>query len=109
MSVCLLALSCTRSQIITLVKVWGWSKDDSILHVLPLHHVHGIVNALACPLWCGATCHMLPKFDPDKVRQFPEQILQSVDFIIGVGSLTTSSLNQLPTSHCVYSSADHLL
>lgn len=39
-----------------LVGAWGWSGDDRILHVLPLHHVHGIVNALCCALWSGATC-----------------------------------------------------
>ena len=40
----------------SLVAAWGWSRDDRILHVLPLHHVHGIVNALCCALWCGAAC-----------------------------------------------------
>lgn len=39
-----------------LVSAWGWSRDDRILHVLPLHHVHGVVNALCCALWSGATC-----------------------------------------------------
>ncbi|KAM9817145.1 malonate--CoA ligase ACSF3, mitochondrial [Neosynchiropus ocellatus] len=50
-----------------LVSEWGWSKDDVILHTLPLHHVHGIVNKLLCPLSVGATCIMLPEFYPDKV------------------------------------------
>lgn len=57
-----------RSQISALVKSWEWSKDDYIIHCLPLHHVHGIVNVLLCPLWVGATCHMLPKFQADKVN-----------------------------------------
>ena len=39
-----------------LVSAWGWSRDDRILHVLPLHHVHGVVNALCCALWSGAMC-----------------------------------------------------
>jgi len=56
-----------RSQISALVKAWEWREDDYIIHCLPLHHVHGIVNILLCPLWVGATCHMLPKFQPDKV------------------------------------------
>jgi malonyl-CoA/methylmalonyl-CoA synthetase len=51
------------SQITTLVKSWGWSSSDHILHVLPLHHTHGIVNALLCALWSGASCEMLPQFD----------------------------------------------
>jgi malonyl-CoA/methylmalonyl-CoA synthetase len=51
-------------QIETLVEAWGWTAEDRILHVLPLHHTHGIVNALLCALWSGATCEMLPRFDP---------------------------------------------
>uniref|UniRef100_A0A8C7WCC3 Malonate--CoA ligase ACSF3, mitochondrial n=1 Tax=Oncorhynchus mykiss TaxID=8022 RepID=A0A8C7WCC3_ONCMY len=50
-----------------LVSEWGWSRDDVILHTLPLHHVHGIVNKLLCPLWVGATTVMLPTFQPQKV------------------------------------------
>ncbi|KAI7814169.1 malonate--CoA ligase ACSF3, mitochondrial [Triplophysa rosa] len=50
-----------------LVSEWAWSRDDVILHTLPLHHVHGIVNKLMCPLWAGATCIMLPEFQPQKV------------------------------------------
>ncbi|XP_034385332.1 malonate--CoA ligase ACSF3, mitochondrial isoform X1 [Cyclopterus lumpus] len=50
-----------------LLSEWAWSRDDVILHTLPLHHVHGIVNKLLCPLWVGATCIMLPDFQPQKV------------------------------------------
>ena len=28
--------------------------SDHILLVLPLHHVHGIINVLSCTLWSGA-------------------------------------------------------
>jgi malonyl-CoA/methylmalonyl-CoA synthetase len=38
-----------------------------ILHVLPLHHVHGLINALLTPLFIGATIIMLPQFDAAKV------------------------------------------
>ncbi|XP_077165693.1 malonate--CoA ligase ACSF3, mitochondrial [Paroedura picta] len=50
-----------------LVDKWQWTKDDVILHVLPLHHVHGVVNKLLCPLWVGATCIMLPEFSAETV------------------------------------------
>ncbi|KAI2580148.1 acyl-CoA synthetase family member 3, partial [Homo sapiens] len=50
-----------------MVHKWAWTKDDVILHVLPLHHVHGVVNALLCPLWVGATCVMMPEFSPQQV------------------------------------------
>ena len=35
--------------------------------MLPLHHIHGIVNVLTCALWAGATCEMLPRFDANEV------------------------------------------
>ena len=38
----------------TLCEAWEWRQEDRILHTLPLHHVHGIVNALLCPLRVGA-------------------------------------------------------
>ena len=55
------------AQVTTLVSAWEWRADDWILLVLPLHHVHGIVNVLTCALWAGARCEMLPKFDADQV------------------------------------------
>ena len=52
-----------KSQITALVKSWEWVDSDHILNVLPLHHVHGIVNAMLCALWSGAICEFLPSFD----------------------------------------------
>jgi malonyl-CoA/methylmalonyl-CoA synthetase len=51
------------AQITALITAWGWTANDRILLVLPLHHVHGIVNVVCCALWAGATCTMLPRFD----------------------------------------------
>ena len=56
-------------QIETLVNAWEWKMDDHILNILPLHHVHGIINVLSCALWSGACCEFLPKFDTKKVWQ----------------------------------------
>ena len=56
-----------EAQITSLVEAWGWTADDHILHVLPLHHIHGIVNVLGCSEWSGAVCEMLPAFDAEKV------------------------------------------
>jgi long-subunit acyl-CoA synthetase (AMP-forming) len=52
-----------------LVQAWRWKSSDRILHVLPLHHVHGIINALQCPLYAGATVEILEKFDNNAVWQ----------------------------------------
>lgn len=56
-----------EAQITSLVNSWEWQKEDHILNVLPMHHVHGIVNILCCALWSGACCEFLPKFKPEKV------------------------------------------
>jgi malonyl-CoA/methylmalonyl-CoA synthetase len=52
-----------EAQIEMLVEAWGWSENDRILNVLPLHHVHGIVNVLLCAMWSGATCEFMPRFE----------------------------------------------
>lgn len=52
-----------EAQIRSLVEAWGWSPEDRILNILPLHHVHGIVNVLCCAFWVGAQCLMMPRFD----------------------------------------------
>jgi malonyl-CoA/methylmalonyl-CoA synthetase len=55
------------AQINCLVQAWEWTENDSILHFLPLHHTHGIINKLFCSLWSGAHCVMLEKFDVEIV------------------------------------------
>ena len=39
-----------EAQIASLVTAWEWSADDRVLLVLPLHHVHGIVNVVGSAL-----------------------------------------------------------
>jgi len=56
-----------RSQITALTGAWEWSQNDHVLNVLPLHHVHGLINILCCALWSGACCEFLPKFSPGEV------------------------------------------
>jgi len=41
-------------QVSSLCKAWEITSKDVILHTLPLHHMHGIMNALLCPLYVGA-------------------------------------------------------
>lgn len=57
------------AQITSLIDAWGWTKEDSIPLVLPLHHVHGVVNVVCCALWAGATCEMLKETDAASIWQ----------------------------------------
>jgi malonyl-CoA/methylmalonyl-CoA synthetase len=55
------------AQMRSLIEAWAWTADDHVLHVLPLHHIHGIVNVLGCALYAGAVCEFLPAFDATAV------------------------------------------
>ena len=52
------------AQVTTLINAWEWSENDNTICVLPLHHVHGIINVVCCSLWAGATCTFIPTFSP---------------------------------------------
>jgi len=54
------------AQMASLIEAWEWTADDIALLVLPLHHVHGIVNVLGCALAAGAGCEILPQFDAER-------------------------------------------
>jgi malonyl-CoA/methylmalonyl-CoA synthetase len=43
------------AQVESLRVAWKFSPTDRVLHCLPLHHIHGIVNALLLPLYAGAS------------------------------------------------------
>ena len=53
------------AQVTSLLTAWEWTRDDRALLVLPLHHVHGIVNVLGCALAAGAACEILPQFETE--------------------------------------------
>ena len=51
----------------TLVKIWGFTSGDVLLHALPVFHVHGLFVATHCVLLSGARMHWLEKFDAGAV------------------------------------------
>lgn len=55
------------AQVECLLQAWEWKRSDRIMHFLPLHHTHGIINKLLCALAAGAYCELLPKFSADDV------------------------------------------
>ncbi|XP_074312522.1 putative CoA ligase CCL8 [Silene latifolia] len=57
------------AQVQMLKEAWGYSCSDHFLHCLPLHHVHGLFNALLAPLYAGATVEFMPKFSVSGIWQ----------------------------------------
>jgi malonyl-CoA/methylmalonyl-CoA synthetase len=53
------------AQVESLVTAWEWTTTDRTLLVLPLHHVHGIINVVSSALWSGALLEIHPRFDPE--------------------------------------------
>jgi malonyl-CoA/methylmalonyl-CoA synthetase len=48
---------------LALHEAWGFTKDDVLLHALPIFHVHGLFVALHCALLSGAPMVWLAKFN----------------------------------------------
>lgn len=48
----------------TLRTLWGWRRDDVLLHVLPVYHVHGLFVAMHCALLEPSTVLFQQRFDP---------------------------------------------
>jgi malonyl-CoA/methylmalonyl-CoA synthetase len=51
----------------SLLKAWEYSPADHLLHVLPLHHIHGTINAVFTPLFAGSSIEFLFPFNADWV------------------------------------------
>ena len=66
-----------EAQVSTLVKAWEYSENDHILCILPLHHVHGIINVISCTLWAGGTVEFLPNFSADGVFNWMKKMAES--------------------------------
>jgi acyl-CoA synthetase (AMP-forming)/AMP-acid ligase II len=48
----------------SLVQAWKYQRSDHLIHILPLHHVHGVINGLTATLLAGGTVEMHSRFDP---------------------------------------------
>lgn len=51
----------------SLIQAWDYTSKDRLLHVLPLHHIHGTVNALLAPVLAGSTIEFMFPFNVDAV------------------------------------------
>ena len=47
--------------------VWGWSERDTLVHGLPLFHVHGLILGTIGQLRLGGTLHHVGRFTPEAI------------------------------------------
>lgn len=55
------------SSAVTLAKAWRMTRDDVLIHALPVFHVHGLFVATNTMLAAGGALRFVAKFDPERV------------------------------------------
>ena len=74
----------------TLVDAWRFTRDDRLLHALPIFHVHGLFVATNTVLAAGAAMLFLPRFDAaELLALFPRATV-----LMGVPTFYTRLLQQ---------------
>ncbi len=57
------------SNLDALAAAWAWSGADTLVHALPLFHVHGLILGVFGSLRAGSELLLLPRFSPDAVAE----------------------------------------
>src|SRR5262249_19599658 len=77
-----------RSNAETLTDYWRFTRDDVLIHALPVYHTHGLFVATNVILAAGASMIFLPKFDPDQILK----LFQRATSMTGVPTFYTRLL-----------------
>jgi malonyl-CoA/methylmalonyl-CoA synthetase len=88
------------SNSLTLVDYWGFTKNDVLIHALPIYHTHGLFVASNVTLFARAAMIFLPKFDPDLIVK----LMARATVLMGVPTfytrlLQSPALNKETTKH----------
>lgn len=88
------------SNSLTLAAYWHFSKDDVLLHALPIFHTHGLFVATNVVLLSGASMILLPKFDPEQIFKYMPQATSMMGVpTFYVRLLQDARLNSETTKH----------
>ncbi|MBL4892102.1 MAG: malonyl-CoA synthase [Rhizobiaceae bacterium] len=73
----------------TLIELWHFSKDDVLLHALPIFHTHGLFVAINVVLLSGSSMNFVSGFNPDvMIENLPNSTA-----VMGVPTFYTRLLN----------------
>lgn len=74
----------------SLFEIWGWQKDDVLIHALPIFHIHGLFVALHLSLLGGTSMLFLSRFDAEQIIQ----LIPQATVLMGVPTFYTRLLKQ---------------
>ncbi|MGE3671466.1 MAG: AMP-binding protein [Polyangiaceae bacterium] len=72
-------------------EAWEWRPSDSLLHCLPLHHLHGLGIALFVSLLSGSRTQMLQRFDAPRMWE----AMKDANVLMGVPTMHKKLLDAL--------------
>jgi malonyl-CoA/methylmalonyl-CoA synthetase len=87
-----------QAQVASLRSSWAWRAEDRILHVLPLHHIHGVVNALYCALASGACVEFAPRFSAEDIWGRMQRKEDPITVFMGVPTMYSRLLDTHDTA-----------
>jgi malonyl-CoA/methylmalonyl-CoA synthetase len=76
------------SNSLSLVDYWRFTKDDVLIHALPIYHTHGLFVASNVTLFARASMIFLPKLDPERIIQ----LMARATVLMGVPTFYTRLL-----------------
>jgi len=88
------------SNSLSLADYWHFTKDDVLIHALPIYHTHGLFVASNITLFARASMIFLPKFDPEAIIK----LMARATVLMGVPTfytrlLQSPNLTRESTSH----------
>jgi acyl-CoA synthetase (AMP-forming)/AMP-acid ligase II len=105
-----LPLSALQAQAQSLIKAWNYTPKDHLLHLLPLYHIHGLVNAVLVPILAGSTIEFMRSpstsdaiwsrlaapFLDQQQHEKPKDRKEKITFLTGVPTLYTRLMASFP-------------
>ena len=88
------------SNSLALQQYWRFTRDDVLIHALPIYHTHGLFVATNVMLFAGGSMLFLPKLDPDAILK----VMPRATSMMGVPTFYTrllahAGLNRDATKH----------
>ncbi|KAL4786566.1 hypothetical protein BJX76DRAFT_355109, partial [Aspergillus varians] len=99
----LIPQSVLAAQAASLLEAWEYTPGDRLLHLLPLHHIHGTVNAILTPILSGSSIEFMFPFNPTAVWKrlaepfLPEGTKSKITFLTAVPTIYNRLLSTFPS------------